>query len=185
MQQQQAGGVDAKLLPSPTARLLIMRERPASSPRDPFVVHAEEEVGEGQRPSLFLTQLEHRMAAQRCAGSPLLLLGRGVGGVLSPRRRLPLPGCPPAASPSGRGQGGGTWGQGGVGARPPKSAGATLDGIGHADPAVEVPEANPRISLWTPPASPYCLIEEVLYRDPWQLLLACMLLNKTSAKQVK
>ena len=28
------------------------------------------------------------------------------------------------------------------------------------------------------------LIEEVLYSEPWKLLLACMLLNKTNAKQV-
>ena len=48
-------------------------------------------------------------------------------------------------------------------------------------PAVADP---PRISLWVPPASPYSLIEEVLYVDPWKLLLACMLLNKTNAKQV-
>lgn len=46
------------------------------------------------------------------------------------------------------------------------------------------PDQDPRTSLWVPPASPYCLVEEVLYRDPWKLLLACMLLNKTSAKQV-
>lgn len=46
------------------------------------------------------------------------------------------------------------------------------------------PGQDPRTSLWVPPASPYCLVEEVLYRDPWKLLLACMLLNKTSAKQV-
>lgn len=40
--------------------------------------------------------------------------------------------------------------------------------------------ADPRQALWHPPASPYGLIEEVLYEDPWKLLVACMLLNVTS-----
>ncbi|GAX78718.1 hypothetical protein CEUSTIGMA_g6156.t1 [Chlamydomonas eustigma] len=44
---------------------------------------------------------------------------------------------------------------------------------------------NVRAPQWVPPASPYCLVEEVLYKDPWKLLLACMLLNKTSARQVR
>lgn len=39
-------------------------------------------------------------------------------------------------------------------------------------------------ALWEPPASPYCLIEEILYEDPWKLLVACMLLNKTSGRAV-
>ena len=45
-------------------------------------------------------------------------------------------------------------------------------------------QVDPRACLWVPPPSPYCLIEEVVYEDPWRLLLACMLLNKTSSKQV-
>lgn len=44
--------------------------------------------------------------------------------------------------------------------------------------------ANPRQALWHPPASPYGLIEEMLYEDPWKLLVACMLLNVTSGLQV-
>ncbi|KAG1668612.1 hypothetical protein FOA52_001481 [Chlamydomonas sp. UWO 241] len=47
------------------------------------------------------------------------------------------------------------------------------------------PRPDPRVSLWHPPASPFSLLEEVLYTDPWRLLLACMLLNRTSAKQVR
>ena len=43
---------------------------------------------------------------------------------------------------------------------------------------------DPRVSTWDPPVSLYGLIEEVVYKDPWRLLLACMLLNKTSGKQV-
>ena len=44
---------------------------------------------------------------------------------------------------------------------------------------------NPRIAVWEPPVSPYGLLEEDLYQDPWKLLIACMLLNKTSGKQVR
>lgn len=46
------------------------------------------------------------------------------------------------------------------------------------------PGADPRTALWQPPASPYGLIEEYLYDDPWKLLVACMLLNVTAGKQV-
>jgi len=45
-------------------------------------------------------------------------------------------------------------------------------------------DPDPRLSTWEPPVSPFGLIEEELYHDPWKLLLACMLLNKTSGKQV-
>lgn len=54
----------------------------------------------------------------------------------------------------------------------------------HCAPHPSSPIVNPRVCLWTPPQSPYSLIEEVLYGDPWKLLVACMLLNKTSGKQV-
>lgn len=43
---------------------------------------------------------------------------------------------------------------------------------------------DPRQALWHPPVSPYGLLEEVLYEDPWKLLVACMLLNVTSGMQV-
>jgi methyl-CpG-binding domain protein 4 len=33
--------------------------------------------------------------------------------------------------------------------------------------------------------SPFGLLEEELWQDPWRLLLACLLLNKTSGKQVR
>ena len=33
---------------------------------------------------------------------------------------------------------------------------------------------------WQPPVSPYGLIQESLWRVPWKLLVACMLLNRTS-----
>ena len=35
---------------------------------------------------------------------------------------------------------------------------------------------------WHPPASPFHLVEERLYSDPWRLLVACIFLNKTTAK---
>lgn len=47
------------------------------------------------------------------------------------------------------------------------------------------PGVDPRQALWHPPASPYGLIEECLYQDPWKLLVACMLLNVTSGLQVR
>ena len=46
------------------------------------------------------------------------------------------------------------------------------------------PGQDPRKALWHPPPSPYGLIEEYLYEDPWKLLVACMLLNVTAGKQV-
>lgn len=44
---------------------------------------------------------------------------------------------------------------------------------------------DPRVSLWEPPQSPFGLIEEQLFSDPWKLLVACILLNKTSVLQVR
>ena len=38
---------------------------------------------------------------------------------------------------------------------------------------------------WIPPVSPYGLLEEELYKDPWKLFVSCILLNKTSAVQVR
>jgi len=46
-------------------------------------------------------------------------------------------------------------------------------------------QTNPRVALWEPPVSPYGLLEEELFNDPWKLLVACMLLNKTTATQVR
>ncbi|MCO5550044.1 hypothetical protein L7F22_003521 [Adiantum nelumboides] len=38
---------------------------------------------------------------------------------------------------------------------------------------------------WVPPVSVHALIQEELYKDPWKVLVACMLLNKTSGKQMR
>ncbi|KAK9823023.1 hypothetical protein WJX81_008257 [Elliptochloris bilobata] len=46
-------------------------------------------------------------------------------------------------------------------------------------------EGDPRVATWEPPASPFGLVEEELYGDPWRLLVACILLNKTSITQVR
>ena len=35
---------------------------------------------------------------------------------------------------------------------------------------------------WHPPVSPFHLVEECLYADPWRLLVGCIFLNKTTAK---
>ena len=37
-------------------------------------------------------------------------------------------------------------------------------------------------SKWTPPVSPFNLIQESLYHDPWKLLVATIFLNKTTGK---
>ena len=37
---------------------------------------------------------------------------------------------------------------------------------------------------WAPPRSPFSLIEEWLWNQPWRLLVACILLNKTTGKQM-
>ena len=49
------------------------------------------------------------------------------------------------------------------------------------------PGADPRLPApgWHPPASPASLIEEALYTDPWRLLVACVLLNKATARAVR
>ena len=43
------------------------------------------------------------------------------------------------------------------------------------------------VDTWEPPVSPYGLLEEeeVIFRDPWKLFLACILLNRTTAVQVR
>ena len=38
--------------------------------------------------------------------------------------------------------------------------------------------------MWEPPQSPFGLIEEQLFGNPWKLLIACILLNKTNVTQV-
>lgn len=38
---------------------------------------------------------------------------------------------------------------------------------------------------WVPPPSPFGLLQETLYADPWKVLVACLLLNKTSALCVR
>ncbi|GBG63263.1 hypothetical protein CBR_g37349 [Chara braunii] len=38
---------------------------------------------------------------------------------------------------------------------------------------------------WSPPTSPFGLIQEKLHKDPWKLLVACMLLNKTAGHQMQ
>lgn len=50
---------------------------------------------------------------------------------------------------------------------------------------VERPDEDPKRVLWQPPVSPFGLLEESLYEDPWRLLVACVLLNKTTATQVR
>ncbi|KAL0269652.1 UNVERIFIED_CONTAM: hypothetical protein PYX00_007307 [Menopon gallinae] len=39
-----------------------------------------------------------------------------------------------------------------------------------------------RDNAWIPPRSPYHLIQEILYHDPWKLLLCTMFLHKSNGK---
>lgn len=40
------------------------------------------------------------------------------------------------------------------------------------------------VKNWKPPKSPYGLIQESLWPDEWKILVACMLLNQTTRKQL-
>ncbi|MCO5566940.1 hypothetical protein L7F22_020623 [Adiantum nelumboides] len=53
---------------------------------------------------------------------------------------------------------------------------ATAEALGQRDIANKA---------WVPPVSVHALIQEELYKDPWKVLVACMLLNKTSGKQMR
>ncbi|GAB4822354.1 hypothetical protein N2152v2_009400 [Parachlorella kessleri] len=70
-------------------------------------------------------------------------------------------------------------------AQQPGAIPAVSLGLAPGRPAAAGAEPDPRLCLWEPPVSPYGLLEEELYDDPWKLLVACMLLNKTSGKQVR
>ena len=67
----------------------------------------------------------------------------------------------------------------------PRLAGLPLSPMQSPSESSSSVHKNMRIALWEPPASPFFLIEEVLYNDPWKLLVACMLLNKTTGKAVR
>lgn len=41
---------------------------------------------------------------------------------------------------------------------------------------------TPSSSQWIPPRSPYALIQEDLFHNPWQLLIATIFLTKVSGK---
>ncbi|XP_051279890.1 methyl-CpG-binding domain protein 4 [Dicentrarchus labrax] len=44
------------------------------------------------------------------------------------------------------------------------------------------PPRRKAFKKWTPPRSPYHLVQETLFHDPWKLLVATIFLNKTSGK---
>ena len=66
-----------------------------------------------------------------------------------------------------------------------KSASAQNLAAQQVSPEDDGPLGNYRVALWEPPVSPFGLIEEQVYHDPWRLLVACMLLNKTSGRAVR
>lgn len=45
------------------------------------------------------------------------------------------------------------------------------------------PPRRKALRKWTPPRSPFNLVQEILFHDPWKLLIATIFLNKTSGKQ--
>ncbi|NXY65489.1 MBD4 protein, partial [Callaeas wilsoni] len=45
-----------------------------------------------------------------------------------------------------------------------------------------LPPRRKALRKWTPPRSPFNLIQETLFHDPWKLLIATIFLNKTSGK---
>nr|XP_046188522.1 methyl-CpG-binding domain protein 4-like [Oncorhynchus gorbuscha] len=44
------------------------------------------------------------------------------------------------------------------------------------------PPRRKALRKWTPPRSPFHLVQETLFHDPWKLLIATVFLNKTSGK---
>uniref|UniRef100_A0A3Q4N6M5 Methyl-CpG-binding domain protein 4 n=3 Tax=Pseudocrenilabrinae TaxID=318546 RepID=A0A3Q4N6M5_NEOBR len=44
------------------------------------------------------------------------------------------------------------------------------------------PPRRKAFKKWTPPRSPFNLVQETLFHDPWKLLVATVFLNKTSGK---
>uniref|UniRef100_A0A8C5UAP9 Methyl-CpG-binding domain protein 4 n=1 Tax=Malurus cyaneus samueli TaxID=2593467 RepID=A0A8C5UAP9_9PASS len=44
------------------------------------------------------------------------------------------------------------------------------------------PPRRKTLRKWTPPRSPFNLVQETLFHDPWKLLIATIFLNKTSGK---
>ncbi|NP_001037916.1 methyl-CpG-binding domain protein 4 [Xenopus tropicalis] len=44
------------------------------------------------------------------------------------------------------------------------------------------PPKRKAFTKWTPPRSPFHLVQETLFHDPWKLLIATIFLNKTSGK---
>ncbi|KAK5863788.1 hypothetical protein PBY51_000793 [Eleginops maclovinus] len=51
----------------------------------------------------------------------------------------------------------------------------------HASDGLSPPRRK-TFKKWTPPRSPYNLVQETLFHDPWKLLVATIFLNKTSGK---
>ncbi|XP_074458944.1 methyl-CpG-binding domain protein 4 isoform X6 [Larus michahellis] len=49
-------------------------------------------------------------------------------------------------------------------------------------PPAPSPPRRKAFRKWTPPRSPFNLVQETLFHDPWKLLIATIFLNKTSGK---
>ena len=80
-----------------------------------------------------------------------------------------------ARSPGGGGEG--------SPARSPGGGGGGASGCSRAFVSPPLTPTNLR-QWWSPPRSPFGLLEEILWEDEWKLLVACMMLNCTTRLQV-
>ena len=46
------------------------------------------------------------------------------------------------------------------------------------------PPRRKAFKKWTPPRSPFYLVQETLFHNPWKLLVATIFLNKTSGEWI-
>ena len=104
-------------------------------------------------------------------GSSPLALRSSSSSTAAKRRKKKLSSSPPLGG-----------GGGGVGAGDPSpSPSPTQKKLRHR----LFSDVDARVATWEPPVSPFGLVEEELFSQPWRLLVACMLLNKTTANQVR
>ena len=47
----------------------------------------------------------------------------------------------------------------------------------------KVGDKDPHKKKWTPPKSPYKLVQETLFHDPWKLLVSSIFLNRTAGEK--
>lgn len=50
-------------------------------------------------------------------------------------------------------------------------------------PKLGLKDTLPEKKKWTPPKSPYNLVQETLFHDPWKLLISSIFLNRTAGNK--